>query len=90
MILIVIADKRNRPKVEDDEKRILIYLTKDELKALYDMPLSGMKERVQDLFLIGCYTAMRYDEFSKIEKGCNFYILYPIVLISKISNFSIR
>ena len=58
------------PKVEDDERRTLIYLTKEELKALYDMPLSGMKERVRDLFLIGCYTAMRYDEFSKIEKGC--------------------
>ena len=58
------------PKVEDFERRTLIYLTKDELKALYYIPLSGMKERVRDLFLIGCYTAMRYDEFSRIEKGC--------------------
>lgn len=58
------------PKVNDDEKRTLIYLTKEELKALYDMPLEGLKAQVRDLFLIGCYTAMRYDEFSKIEKGC--------------------
>ncbi|MCH5240308.1 MAG: tyrosine-type recombinase/integrase [Muribaculaceae bacterium] len=58
------------PKVNDNEKRTLIYLTKEELTALYNMPLNGLKEQVRDLFLIGCFTAMRYDEFSKIEKGC--------------------
>lgn len=34
------------------------------------MKLTGMKEVVRDWFLIGCYTSLRYDEFSKIEKGC--------------------
>lgn len=34
------------------------------------MRLSGLQEKVRDLFLIGCYTSLRYDQFSKIEKGC--------------------
>ena len=56
--------------VNDDERRTLIYLTKDELKALYDMELTGLREQVRDVFLIACYTALRYSDFSKIEKGC--------------------
>ena len=58
------------PCVQDNERKALIYLTKEELKALYDMPLTGMNERVRDMFLIACYTALRYCDFSKIEKGC--------------------
>lgn len=58
------------PTVNDNERRTLIYLTKDELKALYDLKLTGLKEQVRDVFLIGCYTALRYSDFSKIEKGC--------------------
>ena len=27
-------------------------------------------QQVRDVFLIGCYTALRYSDFSKIEKGC--------------------
>ena len=56
--------------VNDEEKRALIYLTKDELSSLHNMPLSGLKEQVRDLFLIACYTALRYSDFSKIKKGC--------------------
>ena len=56
--------------VRDDEKRTLIYLTKEELKALYDMELTGLEEQVRDVFLIACYTALRYSDFSKIERGC--------------------
>ncbi len=37
---------------------------------MYDLPLSGMKEKARDLFLIACFTALRYSDFSKIEKGC--------------------
>ena len=29
-----------------------------------------MKEQGRDVFLIACYTALRYYDFSKIEKGC--------------------
>lgn len=58
------------PIAIDEEKKALIYLTKDELKSIYDLPLSGMKEKARDLFLIACYTALRYSDFSKIKKGC--------------------
>ena len=58
------------PTVTDDDRKARIYLTKEELKALYAMKLSGLKEVIRDWFLIGCYTSLRYDEFSKIEKGC--------------------
>ena len=36
--------------VRDDEKRTLIYLTKEELKALYDVELTGLEEQVRDVF----------------------------------------
>ena len=58
------------PTIHDDERRTLIYLTKDELKTLYDLELTGLKEQVRDVFLIACFTALRYSDFSKIEKGC--------------------
>lgn len=54
----------------DDDKKALIYLTKNELKSIYDLPLSGMKEKARDLFLIACYTPLRYSDFSKIKRGC--------------------
>ena len=56
--------------VTDDDRKARIYLTKEELKSLYELPLTGLKETIRDWFLIGCYTSLRYDEFSKIEKGC--------------------
>ena len=60
----------NTPTINDNERRALIYLTKDELKSLYEMPLNGLKEKVRDLFLIACYTALRYSDLNQIEKGC--------------------
>ena len=54
--------------VRDDERRTLIYLTKDELRSLYEMELSGMKEKVRDVFLVGCYTGQRFSDYSKIDE----------------------
>jgi integrase len=45
-----------------------IFLTKEELQALYDMKLSGLKEQVRDLFLIGCYSVQRFSDYSRITK----------------------
>ncbi len=44
-----------------------IYLTVDELQALYNIDLSKdkVKERARDLFLIGCYTAQRFSDYSR-------------------------
>lgn len=44
-----------------------IYLTNEELDALYNLNLSNdkIKERARDLFLIGCYTAQRFSDYSR-------------------------
>lgn len=52
----------------DDEMKNRIYLSKDEIKALYDMKLTGFDEQVRDVFLIGCYTGLRYSDLSNITK----------------------
>jgi integrase len=46
-----------------------IYLTEPELKTLFDLDLSQNRrlEKVRDLFLIGCYTGLRYSDFSLIK-----------------------
>nr|DAW63106.1 MAG TPA: Integrase [Caudoviricetes sp.] len=52
---------------EDGES---IYLTVDELERMYRLDLSEKKhlEIARDVFLIGCYTAQRYSDYSRIKK----------------------
>ena len=59
-----------RLTVKESDKTKEIYLTKDELEALYNMELEGQEEKVRDLFLIGCYTAQRFSDFTSIHKDC--------------------
>lgn len=58
-----------RRNVEEQDKSKKIYLSKEELSALYEMPLNGFEEQVRDVFLIGCYTAMRFSDYSRINKS---------------------
>lgn len=58
------------PQVREQDKAKEIYLTKEELLALYEMPLKGMEEKVRDIFLIGCYTAQRFSDYSRIDEHC--------------------
>lgn len=46
-----------------------IYLTEQELKEIESLDLTGNSrlENVRDLFLIGCYTGLRYSDFSIIK-----------------------
>lgn len=46
-----------------------IYLNKDELKKFYEYDLSDKPslERVRDVFIVGCWTALRYSDLSKIS-----------------------
>jgi len=57
------------PQISEEDKSKKIYLTKEELSALYDMSLEGYEDQVRDVFLIGCFTAMRYSDYSRIEKS---------------------
>ncbi|MBP5412608.1 MAG: tyrosine-type recombinase/integrase [Bacteroidales bacterium] len=57
------------PKITDADKAKEIYLSKDELTALYNVKLNGFEEKVRDVFLVGCYTAMRYSDYCRIRKS---------------------
>jgi len=48
-----------------------IYLNKEELEELKNNDLSNRPklERVRDLFLIGCYTGLRYSDYSILTSG---------------------
>ena len=47
-----------------------IYLTDLELKQLYELDLSEKPrlDKIRDLFLVGCYTGLRYSDFSSLSK----------------------
>jgi integrase len=47
-----------------------IYLNEDELKELYQLDLSKEPhlERVRDLFIVGCWTGLRFSDFTNIKK----------------------
>src|ERR1017187_1061110 len=59
--------KSKRFKVVSEEADT-IYLTESEIKNLYDLDLSENPrlERVRDLFIVGCYTGLRFSDFSQI------------------------
>lgn len=51
------------------EEADTIYLNQEELKILEEMELtdSSRLEKVRDLFLIGCYTGLRFSDFTQIK-----------------------
>ncbi len=59
--------KSKKFKVDNEESET-IYLTESELKKMYDLDLSENTrlERVRDLFIVGCYTGLRFSDFSQI------------------------
>jgi integrase len=54
------------PSVESDQ----IYLTENEIELIRKLDLSKMKDydEARDVFLIGCYTGLRYSDFSRITR----------------------
>lgn len=48
-----------------------IYLSESEIRAIADLDLSGdrNKDIARDIFLVGCYTAQRYSDYSTINEG---------------------
>ena len=46
-----------------------VYLGEDELQRLYDLDLTKHPrlDRVRDLFLIGCYTGLRFSDFTELK-----------------------
>ena len=62
---------KGRRFVVPREKANNIYLTIEELTAMFNMDLSKNKrlENVRDLFLFGCFTGLRFSDFSKVKPG---------------------
>ena len=60
--------KRKFKKITENPDKI--YLTIDELKKLYELDLTENKrlERMRDLFLVGCYTGLRFSDFIQVRK----------------------
>lgn len=58
----------SKKKIEEKDKAVEIYLTDAELQALYGMPLSGLQDRVRDIFLVGCYTCQRVSDYNNISE----------------------
>lgn len=58
----------SKKKIQETDKAKEIYLTKAELQALYEMPLEGLKDKVRDIFLVGCYTCQRFSDYARLEQ----------------------
>lgn len=58
----------SKKRIQETDKAKEIYLTKTELQALYEMPLEGLKDKVRDVFLVGCYTCQRFSDYARLEK----------------------
>lgn len=58
----------SKKKVNAEQKARQIYLNVDELQALYEMELSGLKAQVRDVFLVGCYTCQRFSDYNRLER----------------------
>lgn len=56
-----------KKKIEDRDKAVEIYLTEDELQALYEMPLTGKNDHIRDVFHIGCYTCQRVSDYNNLN-----------------------
>lgn len=53
----------------DDDSKAKTYLNEQELQALYEMKLTGMKERVRDIFMLGCYLGQRVSDYNNLTKS---------------------
>lgn len=56
---------RSFKKVTEEVDKI--YLTEEEIDRIYKLDLPTGKARVRDLFVIACYTGLRYSDFSEIK-----------------------
>lgn len=54
--------------VKSNEKRAELYLTDDELDALYEMPLTGKDAEVRDIFLLGSFSCQRFSDYGSFTR----------------------
>lgn len=62
-------DYKKKSFKKPNEETFSIYLTESELTLMYNKSgLPPYLERVRDVFLIGCYTGLRFSDLSKLNK----------------------
>ena len=54
--------------VKDNEKRAEIALSDDEINALYDMPLNGIREQVRDVWCLGFFSGQRVSDYAHFSR----------------------
>ena len=70
--------------VTREDKVVEIYLTEEELQALYEMPLNGKEDKARDVFLVGCYTSQRFSDYSRItERNVSFHDGVGIITLTQ-------
>ena len=52
----------------DDDTKAKTYLSEHELQALYKMRLTGLKDRVRDIFMLGCYLGQRVSDYNSLSR----------------------
>lgn len=70
-------------EVKDKEKRAEIALNENEINALYDMQLDGVREQVRDVWMLGMFSCQRFsdygcftrDNFKVTPNGVNVIVL---------------
>lgn len=64
-------DSIHRKKEDEGSSTTKIYLNEKEVQALYEMPMEpgSLKDKVRDLFLVGCYTCQRVSDYNHISKS---------------------
>lgn len=55
-------------EVKDKEKRAEVVLSDNEINALYDMPLNGVREQVRDVWMLGYLSCQRVSDYQRFTK----------------------
>ncbi len=52
-----------------EEETEAVYLTEKEIMQLYDLDLTGSArlDQVRDLFVFGCFTGLRFSDYSNVQ-----------------------
>ena len=55
--------------VRGKDQRTELYMTPDEIDALYKFELGGKDEQVRDIFLLGLFSAQRISDYSSLDRS---------------------
>lgn len=72
--------------VKDNEKRAEIALSDAEINALYNMPLTGYKEQVRDLWVLGFFSGQRVSDYGHFTRD-NFKVTksgVPVIVLQQV------